>query len=84
MSNKAGFFWIGIIGIVATGAIVGIGGDNYWAIANVGSLDPSVESVKGRALMAAIAVLIGLCDLIALGVVFAGGIVVVQRLRGRI
>jgi hypothetical protein len=30
-SNQA-FFWIGLFGIVATGAMVGVGGDNYWGL----------------------------------------------------
>jgi hypothetical protein len=81
--QQAVFFWMGLIGIVATGCILGIGGDNYWAVANVGNLDPSVESVKGRALMAALGVVVGWCDLVAFGVIFAGGVIVVQRLRGR-
>jgi hypothetical protein len=81
--QQALFFWIGLSGIIATGAMVGIGGDNYWALASVGNLDPSVESVKGRALMVALAALTAWCDLVAFGVIFAGGVIVVQRLRGR-
>jgi hypothetical protein len=76
-------FWIGLIGIIATGAIIGIGGDNYWAISSVGSLDPGHGSIKGHALMAALGVLIFWCDVVAFGVMFAGGVIVVQRLRGR-
>ncbi len=81
--QHAVFFWIGLFGIIATGAMVGIGGDNYWALANVGNLDPSVESVKGRALMVALAALTAWCDLVAFGIIFAGGAIGVQRLRGR-
>ena len=35
--NQAAIFWVGLFGIVATGAMVGVGGDNYWA---VGHIDP--------------------------------------------
>jgi hypothetical protein len=80
--NQAAFFWVGLFGIVATGAIVGVGGDNYWALAHVGSLDPSLPAVRGHALMAVIALMVGLFDLIAFGVIFAGAVIVVQRLRG--
>ena len=76
-------FLIGLIGIIATGAIVGIGGDNYWAVGNIGSLDPSVPTPNGRVLMAALAALIGLFDLVAFGVIFAGCVILVQRLRGQ-
>jgi hypothetical protein len=76
-------FWIGLIGIIATGAIIGIGGDIYWAVGNVGSLDPRHGAIKGHALMAALGVLIFWCDVFAFGVLFAGGVIVVQRLRGR-
>jgi hypothetical protein len=81
--QQIGFFWIGLLGIVATGAMVGIGGDNYWGLANFGNLDPNHEKVRGHALVAALAVLAGLCDLVAFGVIFAGCVVVVQRLRSR-
>ena len=74
---------IGLIGIIATGAIVGIGGDNYWAVGNIGSLDPSVPTPNGRVLMAALGVLIGLFDVVAFGVIFAGCVILVQRLRGQ-
>ena len=76
-------FWMGLIGIMATGAIIGIGGDSYWAIGNVGSLNPSVGYAKGRAVMAAFGVLIAWCDVVAFGVIFAGCVILVQRLRGR-
>jgi len=36
----------------------------------------------GYALMAVIAFMVGLFDLIAFGVIFAGAVIVVQRLRG--
>jgi hypothetical protein len=28
-----GFFWIGLMGIIATGFMVGVGGDNLWTLA---------------------------------------------------
>ena len=80
--NQATFFWIGLFGIVVTGAIVGIGGDNYWGLAYLGSMDTSVVQGKSTALLGVVIFLVGLCDLVAFGVTFAGAVVVVQRLRG--
>ena len=79
------FFWIGLIGMIATGLIVGMGGNNYWALSKVGGVFgvPSV-SLRGPLLFFSGAVLVGLVDLSALCVVFAGGVLVVQGLRGRI
>jgi hypothetical protein len=76
-------FLIGLIGIIATGAIVGIGGDNYWALGYIGTLDPSVPSSRGHVLMAVLGVLIGLFDVVAFGIIFAGCVILVQRLRGQ-
>jgi hypothetical protein len=81
-SNQA-FFWIGLFGIVATGAMVGVGGDNYWGLAHLGSFDTPFASGKSTALLAAVAIYVGLSDLVAFGVIFAGAVVIVQRLRGR-
>jgi hypothetical protein len=81
--NGTFYFWCGLIGILATGLMVGMGGDNYWGLANFGSLDASTPSAKGQALMFSLAVFAVLLDLIAIGVVVAGGVVGVQRLRGR-
>jgi len=78
------YFWCGLIGILATGVMLGMGGANYWALANIGRLTTSFPSTRGFVLMLTLAVLVALLDLIALGVVFAGGVVGVQRLRGRI
>ena len=77
------FFWCGLAGILSTGAIMGIGGDNYWALANVGRFG-STPSVKGLTLMFLIGVMVAGLDLIAIGVIFAGAVLVIQRLRGRI
>ncbi len=77
------FFWCGLAGILATGAIMGIGGGNYWALANVGRFS-STPSVRGLTLMFLMGVMVAGLDLIALGVVFAGAVLVIQRLRGRI
>jgi uncharacterized membrane protein YjgN (DUF898 family) len=85
------FFLIGLVGIVATGLILGMGGENYWALANgnppfgtepFGS-HPGVLS-KGILLFLILGVYVFLSDLIAFGVIFAGSVLVVQRLRGRI
>jgi hypothetical protein len=80
--NWDGFFWIGLIGILGTGVMVGMGGANYWALANIGNLG-RVPSAKGLVLMLVLAILVALFDLCAFGVVFAGGVIVIQRLRGR-
>ena len=78
--NQAAFFWVGLFGIVATGAIVGVGGDNYWAVGHLAD-DPSGVS-RGSGALGAFAFVVGLCDLVALGVIFAGAVVLVQRLGG--
>lgn len=73
--NWSAFFWIGLAGIVATGLIVGMGGDNFWAIAKAnppfGSLPIAVT--RGTVVFFAFAVLVGLFDICAAGVIFAGG-----------
>ena len=83
--NWSVFVWIGLIGIIATGLMVGMGGDYYWALSKVGGIfgEPSV-SLRGPLFFLTGAILVGLFDLSALCVVFAGGVLVVQRLRGRI
>ena len=73
------FFWVGLFGIVATGAIVGVGGDNYWGI---GQIDPPFVPQRTTAVLGVIVFLVGLCDLVALGVIFAAAVILVQRLRG--
>jgi len=82
--NWGGFFWIGLIGIIATGLIVGMGGDNFWALSSVGGLGgaPSM-SHRGPILFFLGAVLVGLADICATCVVFAGGVVAVLRYRGQ-
>jgi hypothetical protein len=84
-------FLIGLAGIIVTGVIIGMGGDNYWALANgnppfgtepFGS-HPGLLS-KGIIAFAVLGVVVAACDLIAFGVMFAGGVLVVQRLRGRV
>jgi len=77
--NQAAFFWIGLFGIVATGAMVGAGGDNYWA---VGHIVPPPAPQRATAILGVLVFLVGLCDLFALGVIFAGAVILVQRLRG--
>jgi hypothetical protein len=81
--NGTFFFWCGLVGILATGLMVGMGGDNYWALADVGSLDRHVPSERGQALLFGLAAFAALLDLIALGVVAVGGVAGIQRLRGR-
>lgn len=81
--NQAAFFWIGLLGIVATGAMVGIGGHNYWGLAHLGSFDMTFATGRSTAILGAVAFYVGLSDLVAFGVIFAGAVVIVQRLRGR-
>jgi hypothetical protein len=77
--NQAALFWVGLFGIVATGAMIGMGGDNYWGI---GHIDPPFVPQKTTAILGVLVFLVGLCDLVALGVMFAAAVIVVQRLRG--
>jgi hypothetical protein len=82
--NWGGFFWIGLFGIIATGLIVGMGGQNYWALSQVGNFGGGSVEPKGLVAFLIGGILVGLADICALGVIFAGGVLVVQRLRGRI
>jgi hypothetical protein len=83
--NWSMFFWIGLVGIIATGLIVGMGGQNYWALSQFGNFGGGLPvEPKGLLLFFVGGVMVGLCDICALGVIFAGGVLVVQRLRGRI
>jgi hypothetical protein len=77
-------FYIGLFGIVVSGLLVGIGGDNYWGLAHVMWFTPSVLTGKYTAILGAVAFYVVLSDVVAFGVVFAGAVVFVQRLRGRI
>jgi hypothetical protein len=77
------FFWLGLAGIIATGLIVGMGGDNYWAFANFGSVrGPNCICARGHLLMLTVGVLVGALDLNALGLMFAAVVILVQRRRG--
>jgi hypothetical protein len=77
--NQAAFFWVGLFGIVATGAIVGVGGDNYWG---VGHIDSPFVPQRTTAVLGVLVFLVGLCDVVALGVILAGAVIFVQRLGG--
>jgi len=77
--NQAALFWVGLFGIVATGALIGVGGDNYWGI---GHIDPPFAPQRTTAVLGVIVFLVGLCDLAALGVIFAGAVILLLRLRG--
>ena len=70
-------FWTGLAGIIGTGFIVALDGV-YWDFAQWG--------FHARGLFAVIvfAVFSGLGDVSALGVIFVGGVLTVQRLRGRV
>jgi hypothetical protein len=77
------FFFIGLAGVIGTGAIAGVGGANYWALANGGTFSGH-QSVRGTLLMYLAVVMVAGCDVVAGSVIFAGAVLVVQRLRGRI
>jgi hypothetical protein len=78
------FFWIGLAGIVATGLMVGMGGDNYWALSRAGGAfgEPS-RSLRGPLLFFLGGILVALFDLSALCVMFAGAVIAVLRYQGR-
>jgi hypothetical protein len=78
--NQAAAFWVGLFGIVATGAMVGIGGDNYWGLAHFGGINPPSVPQWSTALLGAFAFYVALSDLVALGVIFAGAAIFVLRL----
>jgi hypothetical protein len=83
--NATFYFWCGLAGVLGTGLVVGMGGDNYWALSAFGSFDPNnVPSTRGHVLMFTLAVLVAVFDLCALGVILPGGVVFVQRLRRRL
>jgi hypothetical protein len=77
--TRGAFFWVGLFGIVATGAMVGAGGDNYWALGH--PFDNAVDQ-RAAAILGVVIFLVGLCDLVAFGVIFAGAVILVQRFRG--
>jgi hypothetical protein len=80
------YFWIGLIGIGATGAIVGSGLDNLWTLAYYNppfGFEPHVVG-RGHLLLVTLVALSSLFDLCGFGVIFAGGVLIVQRLRGRL
>jgi hypothetical protein len=78
------FFYIGLFGIVVSGLLVGIGGGNYWGSAHAFWFTPPFLTGRYTAILAVVAIYVVACDIVALGVVFAGAVLIVQRLRGRI
>jgi hypothetical protein len=70
-------FWMGLAGIIGTGFIVALDGV-YWSFANFGF------HARGLIVVVVFAVCAGLGDVSALGVIFVGGVLTVQRLRGRL
>jgi hypothetical protein len=75
------FFWFGLAGIIATGFMLALGGD-YWALA--GHLQFSRYSSRTLGVLVALTGLVGVFDICALGVILAGSVIIIQRLRGRI
>jgi hypothetical protein len=82
--NWSVFFWAGLIGIVATGLMVGVGGDNFWALSRAGGAfgEPSL-SPTGPILFLVGVVMVGFFDLSAVGAMFTGGVILVLRFQGR-
>jgi hypothetical protein len=78
------FFYVGLFGIVISGLLVGIGGDNYWGLAHAMWFTPPALTGKYTAILAVVAIYVCACDIVAFGIVFAGAVIIVQRLRGRI
>jgi hypothetical protein len=78
------FFYIGLFGIVVSGLLVGIGGGNYWGSAHALWFTPPGATGRYTALLFVVALYVCACDIVALGVIFAGAVIIVQRLRGRI
>lgn len=78
------FFVIGLAGIIATATMVGAGSNNLWNLFNANPPFGPTLSTRGLALYGILVIYTAVCDLIGLGVIFAGGVIVVQRLRGRI
>ena len=70
-------FWTGLAGIIGTGFIVALDG-LYWDLAQWGF------HARGLLFVVVFAVFAGLGDISAFGVVFVGGVLTVQRLRGRV
>jgi len=70
-------FWMGLAGIIGTGFIVALDGV-YWNLAQWGF------HARGLFFVIVFAVFSGLGDLSAFGVIFVGGVLTVQRLRGRV
>jgi hypothetical protein len=78
-------FWFGLAGVIATGVLVGAGGDNLWTASFLNppfGTEPHIIG-RGQVLLVLVVVMTALLDLCALGVIFAGVVIVVQRLRGR-
>jgi hypothetical protein len=77
------FFWVGLVGIVATGLIVGMGGDSFWALSKVGAFGEPARNMWGPLLFLLGGIVVALFDLSALCVIFAGGAILVLRSQGR-
>jgi hypothetical protein len=78
------FFWAGLVGIIVTGLIVGMGGDNYWALSRAGgAFGEPTRNVRGPILFLLGGIVVALFDLSALCVMFAGAVIAVLRYQGR-
>jgi hypothetical protein len=76
-------FLMALMGIIGTGGLVAIGGSRYWLLVTLIFGAPYV-SPRTTVLFGLTFFAVGVFDLIAFGMVFAGGVMVVQRFRGRI
>jgi hypothetical protein len=76
LQSGAVAFWMGLAGILGTGFIVALDGV-YWDFAKVGF------NARGQFAVIVFAAFAGVGDLSAFGVIFVGGVLAIQRLRGR-
>jgi hypothetical protein len=90
VSDRDRRFWLflfGLVGILGSGVLIGMGADNWWAMATLsssplGQLPP--HSSRGIGVFFVVPALLMLCDLVAVSMTFVAGVIVVQRWRGRL
>ena len=85
-SRRHWMFFFAMCGVLGTATLAGMGGANWWHLTQANGIftNPHFVSPRGAALYVLAYVMAGFLDLFALAIVFEGGILFVQRLRGRI